>query len=424
MHHMQHKQYAVIVEPVSTGQEYAEAFRAEGLEPIAVMVAQDAVEAVHDTWHPENFAAVHVLGDRGVAELAEELRRYRPQWLVAGSEMGVELCDALTAILCPGTGNDPASTLDRRDKWHMARALARAGLPHLRQHCSADRDELDAWIAEQGLSGQRFVVKPPKSGATDDVHLILPGQDWHPVFDRILGKINYTGVRNDAVLVQEFGEGTEYLVDTYSVDGRHGLVDVCKYTKSRRDDRIGIYERVQFLEPDDPDVTEIRPYVFAVLDALGVRNGCGHSEVMLTKHGPRLMETAARPAGGGHQMITRMATGDSQIARTVAHRLRGEFRPSYELEQHLSAVFISSPATGIWRNGDIFDGVDELPTFVDKHFQHRGGDLVPASDDLVTYLAWVILAGPDPAQIEADYQHIKAIESRIEIERVVQEVPA
>ncbi|WP_433617452.1 ATP-grasp domain-containing protein [Dactylosporangium sp. CA-139114] len=415
---MQEQRYAVIVEPVSTGHEYADAFRAEGLEPVAVMMAEHAVEAVHDTWHPENFVAVHVLGDRTPEQMAGELRQYRPQWLVAGSEMGVELCDALAAILCPGTGNDPASTLGRRDKWHMAQALARAGLPHLRQFCSADRDEIERWITEQGLAGERFVVKPPKSGATDDVHLILPGEDWHPVFDRIIGKINHTGVRNDAVLVQEFGEGTEYLVDTYSVDGRHGLVDVCRYAKHRRDDRIGIYERVQFLAPDDPDVAEVAPYVFDVLDALGVRNGPGHSEVMLTKHGPRLMETAARPAGGGHQMITRMSTGDSQIARTVAHRLRGEFKPGYELRRHLSAVFISSPAAGIWRNGDIFDGVDALPTFVDKHFPLGTGDLVPATDDLVTYLAWVILAGPDPDAIEADYQRIKAIESRIEIERV------
>jgi hypothetical protein len=411
------EQFAVIVEPVSTGHEYAEAFRAEGLTPIAVMTSDEAVPVFAHTWHPENFDRVHVLGGRGVAELAEELRQYRPQWLVPGSEVGVELCDALTGVLCPGSGNDPATTPDRRDKWHMARALARAGLPHLRQHCSADRDELDAWIAEQGLAGGRFVVKPPKSAATDDVHLIRPGEDWHPVFDRILGKINYGGLRNDAVLVQEFAEGTEFLVDTYSVDGRHGLVDVCRYAKHRRDDRIGIYERVQFLAPDDPDVQEIRPYVFAVLDALGVRNGAGHSEIMLTKHGPRLMETGARPAGGGHQMITRMATGDSQIARTVAHRLRGEFRPGYELRQHLSAVFISSPAAGIWRNGDIFDGVDALPSFVAKHFPFGSGDLVPASDDLVTFLAWVILAGPDPEQIEADYQHIRAIESRIEIEK-------
>jgi biotin carboxylase len=411
--------YALIVEPVSTGYEYAEAFRAEGLLPVAVMNDAEPVEALSATWHPDNFVAIHVLGDRPVTELAEELRQYRPQWIIAGAEPGVELGDALTEILCPGTGNTPDRTLARRDKWEMAKALRRGGVPHVRQHCSADPAELDAWLLEQGLAGGRFVVKPPKSGSTDDVHLIEPGEDWHPVFTHIYGKINHAGFRNEAVLVQEYAEGTEYLVDSYSVGGRHGLVDVCKYTKSRRANRIGIYDRVEFLPPDHPDVAEVWPYVRDVLDALGLRNGPGHSEVMLTKDGPRLMETAARPAGLGHQMITKMATGDSQIFRTVAHRLHGTFLPGYELRQHLSAVFISAPATGIWQNAELFDGVEQLPSFNAKHFPRGTGDLVTVTEDLVSFLAWVILAGPDADQIDADFHQLKALESQIRIEPAV-----
>jgi hypothetical protein len=152
-----------------------------------------------------------------------------------------------------------------------------------------------------------------------------------------------------------------------------------------------------------------------VLNALGIRNGCGHSEVVVTKDGPRLLETAARPAGGGHQMITQLATGDNQILRTVAHRIRGEFQAEYRLEQHLSAVFLSAPKAGIWRNADLFDRVEDLQTFHDKHFPYGTGDRVPASEDLVTYLAWVVLAGPDPDALEADYRRLKELERRIEI---------
>ncbi len=241
---------------------------------------------------------MHVLGDRRAGELAAELRQYSPQWIIAGSEPGVELGDALTELLCPGTGNTPDRTLARRDKWEMAKALQprRRGAPAPALLGRPGRARRLAARAE-GLAGGRFVVKPPKSGSTDDVHLIEPGEDWHPVFDHIYGKINHSGFRNEAVLVQEYAEGTEYLVDSYSVDGRHGLVEVCRYTKSRRANRIGIYDRVEFLPPDHPDVAEVWPYVQDVLDALGLRNGPGHSEVMLTKDGPRLMETAARPAG-------------------------------------------------------------------------------------------------------------------------------
>ena len=61
-----------------------------------------------------------------------------------------------------------------------------------------------------------------------------------------------------------------------------------------------------------------------MLDAVGIRIGCGHVEVMMTADGPRLIEVAARLAGGGHQMVSELATGDNHIKRTVAHRVRGE----------------------------------------------------------------------------------------------------
>jgi len=69
-------------------------------------------------------------------------------------------------------------------------------------------------------------------------------------FDQILGKINLVGQRNDAVVVEEFAEGTEYLIDSYSVDGKHGLVDVCRYNKVQRGDSIGVYDLVNFIAPD------------------------------------------------------------------------------------------------------------------------------------------------------------------------------
>ncbi len=408
------EQYAIVVDPLSTGRDYPGAFRAAGVRPVAVLSPGAPNEAMRHTWHPEDVEAVHV-HDGDLPRLAARLRRYDPLCVVVGCESGVELYDSLVELVRPGTGNVPELAWARRDKWGMARALAAAGVPHLRQNCSADPVELDRWIQASGLAGRPLVVKPPKSGSTDNVHLVQPGQDWRPFFDVIFGQTNVTGQRNDAVLVQEYAEGTEYLVDSYSVDGRHGLVDVCRYAKSRREDRIGLYDRVEFLPPDHPDVARVWPYTRDVLDAVGIRNGCGHTEVMLTRNGPRLMETAARPAGGGHQRITEAATGDNQILRTVAHRVRGEFRPGYRLRQQLSAVFVSAPRSGVWRNAELFAGIETLPTFHSKHLPYRTGDVVPATEDLVSTLGWVIVAGPDPTAVDADVRRIKALERQIDI---------
>lgn len=411
--------YAIIVDPLSTGREYPQAFRKAGLTPVAVLSAAEPVDVFKDSWHPENFDEVHYFDSSvpgAVDALAETLRGYQPECIVPGAESGVPLYEALAVRVLPGTGNVPELADARSNKWAMARAVAAAGVPHLRQICSADGDEIRKWLAETGLADHDLVVKPPNSGGTDDVHLVPAGGDWQPLLERMVPQVNHLGLVNGAILMQEFAEGAEFLVDSYSVDGKHGLVDVCRYTKLRRGDRIGIYDRVDFLTPDDPDVLVVWPYVLQVLDALGFRNGCGHAEVMLTPNGPRLIEIAERPAGGGHQVITKMATGDNHILRTVAHRARGEYKSSYELLQHLCGVFVSAPHAGIWRNAEIFDELEQLPTYVDKNFPRGTGDWVQSTDDLSSFLAWVTLAGPDPEAIEADYRRVKELEAQIVID--------
>ena len=404
------RRYAVVVDPLGTGAEYPAAFAAEGVEVVAVLSRPEPIALYAASWRPGDYRHVHVW-DGSLPELAATLRAYDPVCLIPGSETGVELAEALVELVVPGTGPEPALAAARRDKWAMARATAH--LPHLRQLASASEAEIAAWLDETGLAGGPMVLKPPKSAATDDVHLVAAGEDWRPVFRRIVGKVNEFGIRNDAVLVQELAVGTEYLIDSYSVDGVHALVDVCRYTKVQRGDRIGVYDLVDFLPPDAPEVGPLWTYARRVLDAVGVRNGCCHTEVIDTAAGPRFLEVGARPAGGGHQMITKLATGTNHIERTVAHRVRGEFDPSYELVRHVCSVVLSAPREGVWRNAEAFDGVEDLPTFHVKHFYYGTGDAVPAPAGLSTMLGWVVLASPDHEAMQADYRRIRELERAV-----------
>lgn len=415
------QQYAVVVDPVGTGSEYPEAFREAGVEAVAVLTAPEPIPLYRSSWHPENFRHIHVFdgdmsGHGDLAGLAETLRGYRPRCLIPGSETGVELADKLVERVVPGTGHAPELAAARRDKWAMAESCRRAGIPHLRQVCSTDPAVIDQWLQDTGLETGRIVVKPPKSAATDDVHIVDQGKDWRPLFDQIYGRVNEFGLRNDAVLVQEYAEGPEFLIDSYSADGRHGLVDVCRYTKVRKGDRVGIYDLVDFIEPDHPDTLAVWPYSQRVLDAVGIRNGCCHTEVILTAEGPRLLEVGARPAGGGHQMISKLATGDNHILRTVAHRVRGEFQESYRLEQYVCSVVITAPHAGIWRNQEIFADVGALPTHWKEHFYFHTGDRVPAPAGLSSVLGWVVLATQDKEAMNADYRHIKQLERQVEVD--------
>ena len=412
--------YMVIVDPLSTGRELAPAFAARGVASIAVFTNLIQPAAWVPAWIPENFEHVLVWNGKpeGIDALASVLRRFDPIGVVPGSEIAVELADQLAARLTPEKANDPNTSIARREKWEMAQAVSAAGIPVLRQIRTSDREEAAAWIKEHGLTDARVVLKPPKSAGTDEVHVVEPGGDWRAAFDAILGRTNALNDTNEAVLVQEFADGVEYLIDLYSIAGVHGLVDVCRYTKATRLDddeqgRIGIYDRVDFLPPESPEIPGLVDYVKRVADAVGIRNGCGHAEVMLTEDGPRLLEIGARLAGGGHQLVTRLATGDCQVDRTVRHHLDGDFRPDFTWVQHVRAAFLTSNVGGVWRNGDLFDPVDSLPTFHSKHVPYRTGDLIPQTTGLLDAFGWVVLADVDEAAIDADYAKIKELEAAL-----------
>ncbi len=61
--------------------------------------------------------------------------------------------------------------------------------------------------------------------------------------------------------------------------------------------RHNVMYGMSLVNGDDPVVRQIIDYQFTVLDALNIRYGGGHGEVMLTPTGPCLVEVGARTAG-------------------------------------------------------------------------------------------------------------------------------
>jgi len=113
-----------------------------------------------------------------------------------------------------------------------------------------------------------------------------------------LTKPNMLGLRNEAVVVQEFLAGQEYVVDTVSRNGHHKVVAVWQYDKREANGVNFVYHGMTLIDAKHPDVTSICEYMCRVLDALRIRHGPGHGEVIMTRTGPCLVEVGARPHGG------------------------------------------------------------------------------------------------------------------------------
>lgn len=406
---------AVIVDPYSSGALFAPAFKAAGVPVVAVVSSAEAPAVYASSYRPEDFVEI-ITYERELAPVVQRLRALRPRCVLPGCESGVELADALAAAVVADVANDPAKATARRHKGDMAAAVAAAGIPVIRQICTADACEAAAWILREGLGGRDLVIKPPKSASTDGVTLVRGGRGWRDVFSGLLGRANRLGILNDRLVVQEYVTGTEYVVDTFTHDGFHTVTDVCRYVKIQNGEHMAVYDSMAWVPPDAPCVDELTSYAKQVLYAVGLRVGAAHVEVMLTPEGPRLIEIGARPHGGGHPRFCRVATGDSQVDRTVRYFTgRRDLPPSYVLDRHVLVVFLIARAAGVVRRARALDAIRDLASHHVSLVKVRDGDRMEVTQDLFgsLELGFVVLAHERQEQILADYDVVRRLEREV-----------
>ncbi|MFG2916442.1 ATP-grasp domain-containing protein [Kitasatospora sp. NPDC048298] len=408
-------QVAVIVDPFSSGAQYAPRFAEFGIPSVAVSSLPEVPAAYADSWDATRYRQLLAF-DGDLERLVAQLRPLSPRCVLAGAESGVELTDRLTERLLPEQANTPQLSAARRDKGAMAQALRAAGVPTIRQICTDDPAAVRAWIDREGLAGRDLVVKPPKSGSTDGVTRVPAGADWRVPFDAQLGRVNQWHNLNDRMMVQEYARGTEFVVDTFSHRGRHTVADICRYSKIDNGEQMAVYDSLTWVSPDDPAVPALTRYAEAVLDAVGLRHGAAHIEIMLTDEGPRLIEINSRPHGGGHPAFNLTATGDSQVHRAVRWFAREESAPKgYRLLRHMTVVFLIARRSGTVSNTAVLDGITELASYHHSAVRLRDGDRLEVTRDLLgtLTLGFAVLAHPDPAQVERDVAAVRAMEAAL-----------
>jgi biotin carboxylase len=178
--------------------------------------------------------------------------------VIAGAETGVELADALSERLELRT-NGTRGTLARRDKYVMGEAVRAAGLRAVEQAICSKLAEVDVFLTQHA----RFpvVLKPVDSGGTDGVTLCANREEARAAFKMLHGKVNLLGTINEAVLVQEFLAGTEYVVDTLSRDGQHKIAAIWEYDRRSGPSESGfVCYGQKLLECDTPLAKQLCSY--------------------------------------------------------------------------------------------------------------------------------------------------------------------
>jgi hypothetical protein len=396
---------AAVVDPYSAGSLLGAELGRRGFGRIAVQSIGEVPDVFRSTYDPAAFEEVVVhRGD--LEETASRLRERGVDCIVPGCELGVELADRLRDRLSLHP-NDPELGEARRDKFRMVETVRAHGLRAPLQHCSEDGRELLDWVRANG--DWPVVAKPLASSSSDSVYLCHSEADLLLAFDAIQSRRNVLGSINRGVLVQEYLEGTEYVVDTVSCDGHHRVAAFWRYGRPAFSSGFIPYDAIHLMPGEGELQRSLFEYACSVLDALGVRYGPAHIELMWVDGAPCIIEMGARLTAGKNTLLNRLCSGVCQLDLTVdayahpARFLRG-VQGSYAREKSAVVVFLIPPRAGRLRDLPRRTELEALPSLHELSLRLRPGDRVEG------IVGMAILMHEDEAAVTRDLERIRELE--------------
>jgi len=333
---------------------------------------------------------------------------------IAGGEAGVDLADALSEIMHLRTNGTEIP--NRRDKKIQQELIKAAGFRSVRQSAGSKFTEVEEFLNTEHYP---VVLKPIESAGSDGVKLCHNFNEAKNHFDSLMKSQMVNGGDCPAVLCQEFLQGREYVVDHVSRDGIHKTVMVWVYDKRPANGSQFVYFGCVPVPSESYEARILIPYVRGVLDALGVKNGPSHGEVMMTADGPCLVEMNCRAHGGDgnwRPLCRGLTGGYSQVEATVdAYLEKKTFfalpdKPVSPFRASGQEVILVSFSRGTVKATPGFDQIQQLRSFVYLESGVKHGSKVEHTVDLFTCIGSVILMHEDEQVLESDVKKIRELE--------------
>ncbi|MFG3407811.1 ATP-grasp domain-containing protein [Streptomyces sp. NPDC048142] len=296
-----------------------------------------------------------------------------------------------------GTGHEVA--LRFRDKGVMRRHFAALEPDAVRSAPLRDHEDLALF---GGRHGYPFIVKPTDATASIGVRRVEGPADIDRVWDEVR---KLSGTRTDRVttlfvlkdfLMEEYLDGPEYSVESFSFAGRHVVVAITeKFTDPAHCAELGHAVPARLREDTQETVRES---VSRFLDLIGYRDGVSHTEIRIGEKGPRVIESHNRIAGDAIPDLVSSAYGIDLT--TLA--LGWPFGLADELPDRPVARAGASVRVLVGEPGRVesVDGVAEAlrqDGVIDVRISARPGDTVRPVRDNWDRLGLVAVAGPDTA---------------------------
>ena len=297
---MTKKRKIVIIECISSSVNYISDIREMGFEPVLMEIWRPAkTREAKRKWLDDYYALngdvipeiIHA--PQNYKDILALMKQINPILILPGACHAVYLATKLAADMgLPG--NNPKNLDAMTNKYDMQYALKSAGLRYI--------DTAKIYKLEDALQFYRkkgnkpVIVKLLRGSASVGVTLCRSEEDIIAAIENLKGffdGVDWSG----RIIIQEHIDGVEYVIDTISGNGNHRTIFSMKYEKVHLDVSHKIYDIDEYIDSGAEEYRYLSDYIYKVLDAIGITYGPVHSEIMVDKNGPVLIEVNCRPAG-------------------------------------------------------------------------------------------------------------------------------
>ncbi|QMV16707.1 ATP-grasp domain-containing protein [Vibrio spartinae] len=410
---VEHSQKVVVlVDAYSSGNVLAHEFIKKGCRCAHVQSRKNLPTSILDSFRADDFFInLHYEGN----DTINTLKDFDVIAVIAGCETGIEVSDALAAEL-QVNGNNKNTSHVRRNKYLMQQSLSDSNLRHIPTYRITTQADAIDHAAELLNAYSKVVIKPVDSAGTDSVFVSGNLNAVIEHSNRLLNESNQLNLKNEAIILQPFIDGEEYVVDTVSYAGSHKICAIWKMGKGNYNGCNSICEFTELTSLDAQTYATLKEYVFSVLDAIGIEYGAGHSELFLTQDGWRLIETGARPHGSGFPALSSFALQRTQIDEFVLsicspEQFIASIDEDYQPFQYLKIKELISSSSGIVESIKDVETILTLPSYKASHMPSHG-QKVTVTTDVFTSPGWIALSHCNYDQLTADYHFIVSLEEK------------
>jgi biotin carboxylase len=213
--------------------------------------------------------------------------------VLAISEFGVAVAARLNKLLGL-RGSDVKSISLLNDKRLMRERLASSGFSHIaykQLKTAADiRQLVDA-------AGWPIIIKPQNGAGSRGIHLAHSFEDAEHAFFELRAC-------GETVLAEEYVDGKEYSVETFSFDSRHSVVAITEKIVNEQFIEVGHVVPAML---DAEAAARVGVFVQEFLSIMGVTNGPCHTEMKIGSKGMKIIESHNRFGGGNIPRLVELA---------------------------------------------------------------------------------------------------------------------